>query len=311
MIGSTVNNAINGAFNAVHGASSGIGSMFGGFGGSLLGMIGQGISTAITNRRQRQLMDHQYNLQMKAWREMADYNSPANQMARYQEAGLNPNLIYGSGSASAGNINSFPQYQAPTIARHQEFDNLGNEVINSIFRYRQLKNLEQQGQLLEAQTNVAHHQADVQMATALNILAGVPGTRSNSLMRNIEAHYYEDRQRYELQQQIQNIEETSSRIRLIGQQVTNAKLDGALKKIDIKMAPEKLNQLKALTRKTLLEGDILNWQLGLRELGIPPNAPWFVPFFADLIGIDNLKRVKKYFNLVGDYFLDQFPALNE
>ena len=290
MIGTTINNAINGAANAVFGrTSAGFGSLFGGLGGSVLGMIGQGIGTAITNRRQRQLMDHQYNLQMKAWREMAAYNSPAQQMARYQEAGLNPNLIYGSGASSAGNVNSFPQYQAPTLARHQEFDNLGNEVINSIFRYRQLKNLEQQGRLIEAQTNVAHHQADVQMATAMSIMAGVPGMRANSIMRNIESHYYEDKQKYAVEQAAQDIEETKAKIKLIGQQVTNAKLDEELKKIQKNLAPYQMQQVKALVRKTLLEGDILQWQLGLREIGLPPNAPWLVTLAASLIGEENVK----------------------
>lgn len=35
--------------------------------------------------------------------EQNEYNSPANQLKRYEEAGLNPNLIYGTGASSAGN----------------------------------------------------------------------------------------------------------------------------------------------------------------------------------------------------------------
>lgn len=46
-----------------------------------------------------------------AWQQQAEYNTPANQMARYRDAGLNPNLIYGSGQASAGNMTSAPDYQ--------------------------------------------------------------------------------------------------------------------------------------------------------------------------------------------------------
>lgn len=40
-----------------------------------------------------------------------EYNSPVQQMARYQAAGLNPNLIYGNGASSAGNQMSLPSYQ--------------------------------------------------------------------------------------------------------------------------------------------------------------------------------------------------------
>lgn len=40
-----------------------------------------------------------------------EYNSPVQQMARYQAAGLNPNLIYGNGASSAGNQMALPSYQ--------------------------------------------------------------------------------------------------------------------------------------------------------------------------------------------------------
>lgn len=43
------------------------------------------------------------------------YNDPKNQLSRYTGAGLNPNLIYGSGGASAGNQGSAASYNAPTM----------------------------------------------------------------------------------------------------------------------------------------------------------------------------------------------------
>lgn len=45
------------------------------------------------------------------WNLQNAYNSPAMQMQRYKEAGLNPNLIYGQGSS--GNAQQAPTYQAP------------------------------------------------------------------------------------------------------------------------------------------------------------------------------------------------------
>lgn len=47
----------------------------------------------------------------KAEREARDYNHPAQQMARLQEAGLNPNLIYGSSPAQAAGTGQAPDYQ--------------------------------------------------------------------------------------------------------------------------------------------------------------------------------------------------------
>jgi len=55
-----------------------------------------------------------YQREIEMWNMMNAYNSPEQQMARYQAAGLNPNLIYGSGS-SAGNTSQLPKYNPPNI----------------------------------------------------------------------------------------------------------------------------------------------------------------------------------------------------
>lgn len=52
---------------------------------------------------------NQYNIDM--WRMNNEYNTPAAQMQRFQDAGLNPNLMYGQGSA--GNSSGAPQQVVP------------------------------------------------------------------------------------------------------------------------------------------------------------------------------------------------------
>lgn len=276
--------------------------ILGGFLSSIFDTAGSAAGSAFTYQQQKDLAKYQYDLNMQGWREMNEYNTPKNQMARYQEAGLNPNLIYGTGSASAGNAGSFPEYKAPNLSRFQAFDNIGSQVLAGMMQIKQLSNLDKQGQLLEAQTDLAHHNSDVAKANAMNTLAMVPGTRAKSIMADIETHYYEDKQKYALRQAAATLQETERRVELIGKQVTNAELDAALKKldaqlkrIDIQMAPYRLQQIKALTRKTLLEGDIINWQLGLRDLGIPPNAPWLVPFLVNILGSENVANMVKSF----------------
>lgn len=49
-----------------------------------------------------------YQRQMEMWGIQNQYNSPAAQMQRFLDAGLNPHLIYGQGNA--GNSSSTPQY---------------------------------------------------------------------------------------------------------------------------------------------------------------------------------------------------------
>lgn len=96
-----------------------IGSIIGG----LLG-LGQSAIEARTARRNtdatieanRKLAEYQYSKDLEMWNRANEYNTPAKQVERYTSAGLNPNLIYGTGSASAGNTaTSLPKYQAPSV----------------------------------------------------------------------------------------------------------------------------------------------------------------------------------------------------
>lgn len=55
---------------------------------------------------QKQAAEIGWQRQLEAWNMENEYNSPAAQMQRYQDAGLNPNLIYGQ-SNTAGNIGNY------------------------------------------------------------------------------------------------------------------------------------------------------------------------------------------------------------
>lgn len=69
--------------------------------GGLLGIAGtmgaQSLGGYLSYEQQRALNAEAFNRE-------ATYNHPASQMKRLKEAGLNPNLIYGSGSANTGNV---------------------------------------------------------------------------------------------------------------------------------------------------------------------------------------------------------------
>lgn len=66
------------------------------------------------NQANLDLANLQYQNDVNMWNLQNAYNSPSAQMQRYKEAGLNPYLIYGSGSASAGNASSAPSYNSGT-----------------------------------------------------------------------------------------------------------------------------------------------------------------------------------------------------
>lgn len=73
-----------------------------------------------------------YNLEL--WKLQNEYNTPAAQMARYQDAGLNPNLIYGqSNEASAPASASAPSFRTGNVQARKT-----QNAINTIGQFRQI-----------------------------------------------------------------------------------------------------------------------------------------------------------------------------
>lgn len=86
--------------------------------------IGQGVQArkqraheeAMTKKgfeRNMEMSKYQYSQDVDMWNMQNAYNTPREQMQRFKEAGLNPNLIYGQGNE--GNAHQLPKYSAPTI----------------------------------------------------------------------------------------------------------------------------------------------------------------------------------------------------
>lgn len=104
-------------------------------GAGILGGIANIGSTLLANRANRKLAEYSYEQQRQMIREQNEYNSPKAQMARYMEAGLNPNLIYGDGSSMSGNQSSIAKYEAPRMEAPDV--RLGiNEALQMALAYR-------------------------------------------------------------------------------------------------------------------------------------------------------------------------------
>lgn len=105
---------------------------------------------------QKDLMSYQNDMNRSNWLEQTEYNSPANQMKRLQEAGLNPNLVYGHGAnAMASPMSSVSGGSSRSFVPH--YDNLS--VSQPIAQYALTQNSLKQNQLLEAQTDYTKNKA--------------------------------------------------------------------------------------------------------------------------------------------------------
>ena len=121
-----------------------------------IGGVTDTITSAVQSKKNRELTKST-NLQNRAWAlqdaaterawSLADrqheeeYNSPAAQMQRYKDAGLNPNLIYGSATNEATSTNetdiSTPTATAPQSTMQTHFGDIANAMINTGIRERE------------------------------------------------------------------------------------------------------------------------------------------------------------------------------
>lgn len=132
------------------------------------------------NAWNRQQALEQYQREVQMWQMQNEYNSPKSQMERYQAAGLNPNLIYSSGNASAGNASGYPTYQpAQGVGRPTGMETL-SKVASVIGTLIGLK-----GQLASADAAAARAK---QMATTTSYLPDFLQHR-NFIMQG-KANYY-------------------------------------------------------------------------------------------------------------------------
>lgn len=68
----------------------------------------------------REINAKQLAFQQKMWEQTNAYNTPANQMNRFLEAGLNPNLMYGRGDSGNAGMLSTPDLNVPDDAAAYE-----------------------------------------------------------------------------------------------------------------------------------------------------------------------------------------------
>lgn len=110
--------------------------------GSLVGTgasLGYNIwSTNENNRRNQRLMELQNKQNIAQWRRENAYNLPINQISRMEQAGLNPNLMYGEGAGSMLSAPS-PQMQSSQGEAPQVDPLTSSQVALNLAKAKQIK----------------------------------------------------------------------------------------------------------------------------------------------------------------------------
>lgn len=113
-------------------------------------MAAPAVSSKLGYKYSSRLAGYQNQLALGNWSLQQAYNSPAEQMKRFKEAGLNPNLIYGQGNP--GNASAPPD--ASNVGNYDlQLGNLqlGSMFMDNILKYQQYRKTREDTILADAQ----------------------------------------------------------------------------------------------------------------------------------------------------------------
>lgn len=214
-------------------------------------LLGQGLNALFGRKAE----ERQYNRNVKFWNMQNAYNHPKAQMSRFKDAGLNPNLIYGRGAASAGDAGPIQKVDAqPT---NLELGNAATQTLNSMYD-TQIKKAQVNN--LEAQTQAQNFQNWYEALIAQDKFADLK-----------QGHFLKKAQADKIYQEINNIRQSFGHT-LEGMRLGNRKLLNS-----IYIDQEKFNSEEAVRaavfENTKARSEYVREQTKMLQDGIPANSP--------------------------------------
>lgn len=248
----------------------------------LLQTIADFWSNERTNKANKKLAEYQYGKQLEMWNMSNEYNSPANQMKRYKEAGLNPNLIYSQGNPG-NTATTMPQYQAPRVQYGIRAE-LG--IPDIISRYQNIKQSNAQIDLVRKQQE--NIDSDI-LVKKQRLGVGATEWQRKQLELDIAKSLQESRiRKYSLD--VQNTEYRNSMLQI---QKKGAEISNNLATQKYEFNKQKMQ--KDLQHLQLMI-ELSQIQKDYNSIGLFPNKdPWYIRGAGRTIeGIGNL--IKKAYN---------------
>lgn len=142
---------------------------------------------------QKDLFGFQNDINVKNWNMQNEYNSPTAQMQRYQDAGLNTNLIYGGNGSVAGNAEGIASASggSPNVSMDAKvMSGLAQKQLD-LARYTQMQEQARQNGIAQSQMDLNGSLEDYYSALARNI---DPNSQSNRDMQQAMTDLYKKNQ---------------------------------------------------------------------------------------------------------------------
>lgn len=223
--------------------------------------MGQASMNRQNNKFAMDMAEYQYSKDLEMWNRANEYNTPAMQMQRYEDAGLNKNLIYSQGQPGMAAA-TMPKYQNVT----GKFDFIQNEL-PAMSMFQDIRMKDAQIDQIEQLTNNNRIEANLKQQDL--VIKGI-------IAKYLDQEKLSSLEKRRLENALLGIRES------FGKDIINTDLDA--KKIKIKESKAKIAQIAAQVGLTEKQARWLQHQLDVYEgTGININRdPWYMRIFGKL-----------------------------
>ena len=234
---------------------------------NVLGSILNYRSQKLNRELQKELAMYGYSEERRNLKYMNQYNSPAAQMQRFQEAGLNKNLMYGQGTSGEQKV--LPKYNAPNTQAPQ----LGSmDIMGPIAQAANVK-------VQNAQAGLIQNQAD-------NVAADTTLKLEKVTTEGI----------------IQSLQQENVISQQLANQITRATLDDVISQAELKTIQDKLgNDFQRLVNSgQVTENEVKSATLKIKQLDAKMREEMGVGFdkgWMDRVILGTTTQLPKAINL--------------
>lgn len=225
------------------------------------------------------MWDKQKAWSKQMWHLQNEYNSPQAQMQRFEQAGLNPKLMYGRGSSGQAtpvqqpDIKGYTRAEAANVTRG--FDAFGD--------YQRMSNIRAQTSNLQAQTDLAKQNAYL---TAQKT--------ANELLNNQQGKLS-----YGIAKELRDTQVEAAKVNLENQkkELEGRTLENKFNQVSLN---PRVNKIKAELKNALetgkgikLQNQLKKWEVELSKANLTPKDMWILRFVEYLSRGNRAKAIGK------------------
>lgn len=271
-------------------------------GTNIAGNVINGALNARQNRLNRMHSEHMYRMErqdnLADWHMQNEYNSPEQQMLRFQKAGLNKNLIYGQTSQAA------PVRSADMKAPSQVAPQIDlSGVTSGLLSYYDIQQKEAQTNNLRTANTVALQDAALKAAQTAQTIASTDMTKFDLSQKNELKHISIEAAKAALHQVQQNTRVASDANERAQAQQGNTLQEQVERILTSRLnrakTTDERNQIKAQIESIKKDTKLKELDINLKSKGVQPNDALPYRIVSQLIGdnpkakVDTLKKLWK------------------